>query len=84
MVHELGHVSTPPGEHHFRGGVVNANDRRAHFLTGAHRLPGARVDVLTGAKSRPQRGAQVWAEDGDSVVNARRVPPNDREDGQSS
>ena len=32
VAHELGHVSTLPGEHHFRGGVIN---RRAHFVTGA-------------------------------------------------
>ena len=45
MVHELGHVGTLHVGHHFSGSVVNARDGRAHFGTGAHRLPGACVDM---------------------------------------
>ena len=37
-------------------GSVNAHDRRTHFVTGAHRLAGACVDLLVGAKGGPQRG----------------------------
>ena len=53
--HELGHVSTLPGEHHFRVGVVGVDDRGAHFVASTHRFPGARIDVLTRAEGRPQR-----------------------------
>ena len=53
------HVTALPGENHLGGSVINTDDRRAD---GAHRklAPGPRVDVLTEAKSRPQRrGARV-------------------------
>ena len=54
---------------------VDADCRRAHSVTGAQRLLSARVDVLAGARSRPQRRSpRVWAEDGDSVVDVRRLP----------
>ena len=43
VAQELGHVSTLPGAHHFRGSMINTRDRQAHFVTSAHRLPGARV-----------------------------------------
>ena len=75
VVRELGHVGTLPGGHHFGGGVVNARDRRAHFVTGAHRLPSACIALLARAKGGPQRGGgRVMAKDGDRVVNARSVP----------
>ena len=35
---KLGHVSTLPGEHHFGGGAINAGERPAHLVAGAHRL----------------------------------------------
>ena len=74
VVHELGYVSTLPGEHHLCA-VINAGDRRAHFVGSTHRFPGTRVDVLTGAEGRPQRrGPRVRAVDGDSVMDVRRVP----------
>ena len=64
VVHEHGHVSALSGGHHFSWGVINADDCRAHFVTGTHQFPGARVDVLAGAEGRPQRrGPGVWAED---------------------
>ena len=54
VVHGLGHVSPLPGEHHFSGGVVNARDGRAHFVTSAHRLPCACVDLLARATGGPE------------------------------
>ena len=76
--HELGHVGTLPGERHFRESVIDGNDRGAHFVTGSHRFPSTRVDVLAGANSRHQRcGPPVWPEDGDSVMDVRRVPSHE-------
>ena len=66
VIHELGHVSALPGEEHLSGSVINADDRKAHLVTGSHRLPGPQIDVLTGAEGGPQRrGARVRAEDVD-------------------
>ena len=73
---ELGHISALPGEDHLRGGVINTDDRGAHLVASTHRLPDTRVDVLARAEGGPQRrGPRVRAEDGDSVVDERRVPP---------
>ena len=76
VVNELGHVSALPGEHHSGGGLVNARDRRAHFIAGTHRLPGgAGIDLLARAKGSPQRGgSRVLAQDGDRVMNVKRCP----------
>ena len=61
VVHRLGQVTTLPAEDHLRGGVVDADDRGAHFVASTHRFPGARIDVLTRAEGRPQRhGPRVW------------------------
>ena len=68
VVHEPGHVSTLPGEHHFRGSVINVSNRQAHFVASDHQFPGARVDLLTRAK---EESSAVWAEDCDSVMNVR-------------
>ena len=75
VIHELGHVGALPDADHLSGGEINTDDRRAHLIAGSHRLLGPRVDVLTAAKSRPQRrGAQVRAEDVDDVMHVRGVP----------
>ena len=77
VIHEHGHVGTLPGEHHLRGDMVGAEDRRAHLVEGAHRLPDTRVDVIATAEGGPQRrGPRVRAEDADGVVDVRRVPPH--------
>ena len=75
VIHDLGHVGALPGEDLLSGGVINTYDRRVHLIAGSHRLSGPCVDVLTGAKSRPQRrGARVRAENVGSVIHVRRVP----------
>ena len=74
VVHELGHVSALPGEHHLSD---KAGDRRAHFVAGAHRFPGTRIDLLAKVKGAPPRdGVRVLAEDSDGVMNVRCVPRN--------
>ena len=68
--HELGYVSILPDER----SVADTEEGRVTLVASVHRLPGSRIDVLTRAESRPQgRGPRVRAEDGDSVMDVRRV-----------
>ena len=42
-IHDLGHVSTLPGEDHLSGSVINTDDHRTHLVTGSHRLQDRRL-----------------------------------------
>ena len=66
------YMSLDSSAHPFPWRMINASARRAHFVTSAHQLPGARIDLLARAKRRPL--LRVWAGDGDSLVDVRRVP----------
>ena len=53
VVHELGHISTLPGEDHLSGGVVNTDDRGTYLIASSHRLAGPSIDVLARAEGDP-------------------------------
>ena len=77
VVHEHGHISALHGENHLGWGLIEADDRRAHLITGSNRLPGAHVDALKQAKGGPQRrGGRV--RDGQILKRKNQAPQNVR------
>ena len=50
VIQELGDISALPRQDEFGGCVVHSVNGRAQLVTGAYRLPGPGVDLLTGAE----------------------------------